>query len=160
MPRSWSPPMAAPATPPPTCPSSSTRRHCWSSKSARHPPAVSSPSFSPTSSPSSPCARSARTWTSKGGYDGTCSHHPTQGHCDGRRLDRRAADLLPDPLYDHHLVQVGAGGHPGLCPDPVGDVRELYRGPGAERLLQVLLQLGAALGRLDHPGPEIGRAHV
>ena len=40
MPKSWSPPMAARATPPPTCLSSSTRRHCWSSKSARHPQAV------------------------------------------------------------------------------------------------------------------------
>src|SRR3990170_3393262 len=108
MPKSSSQPMAARVTPPPTCPSSSTRRHCWSLKSARHPPAVSSPSFSPTSSPSSPCARSARTWTNKGGNDGTCRQHPAQDDRDRSRLDRRPADLLPDPLYDHHLVQVGA----------------------------------------------------
>ena len=52
-PRSWSPPMAAPATRRPTCRSSSTRRPCSNSKSARPRPAASSPSSSPTSSPSS-----------------------------------------------------------------------------------------------------------
>ena len=70
----------------------------------------------------------------------------------GRRLGRRAADLLPDPLHDHHHLQVGDRGDPGLQPDPVRHAGELSRGAGAERLLQAVHELGDPLGRLDHPG--------
>ena len=37
------------------------------------------------------------------------TQHKTDRH--RRRLDRRPADLLPDPLHDHHLLQVGERGH-------------------------------------------------
>ena len=53
MPRSWSPPMAARATPPPTCRSSSTSKALLDFDVGGAPPAASSPSSSPTSSPSS-----------------------------------------------------------------------------------------------------------
>ncbi len=72
----------------------------------------------------------------------------------GGGLDRRPADLLSDPLHDHHLVQVGAGGDPGLQPDPVRHDRELRRGAGAERLLPLLPELGDPVGRLDDPGAD------
>ncbi len=60
-----------------------------------------------------------------GGDHGPRRHHPAQGDRHRRRLDRRPAHLLPDPLHDPHLLQVRAGGDPGLQPDPVGHAGEL-----------------------------------
>ena len=61
----------------------------------------------------------------------------------GRRLDRRPADLLPDPLHDHHLAsRPRPRRSPGFNLIPSFTLESYAEVQSAERLLQAVHELG------------------
>ena len=156
-PRSSSPPAAVPATLRPTSPISSTTRRCSTTTSAAPRPAAWWRSSSPTSSPSSWSASSARTSTPEGERtNGPRRHAAKTMDVHDHHLDRGAADLLPDPVDDPHLVQDRGRRDPlsAGVPSAALDAGELRRGPVALGLFQALLQFGGDRRRLDPAGAD------